>query len=124
MNSVGIVTARDALTIHKNENNVLNTINRFIAVDGETARQYFNLGKDARDWIIDLAQEDIRQSGVDKNNIVPILYHHLIKISYYTGKSRGFHCMPRPEVMQNMLKSNLALATVRQCSVKFSDMFW
>lgn len=57
----------------------------------------------------------MKDSGVDKNHIVPILYRPFdIKFTYFTGKSRGFHCMPRGETMKNFLLDNLGLITVRQ----------
>lgn len=53
--------------------------------------------------------------GLDRKKIVPILYRPFdIRYTYYTGKSRGFHCMPRPEVMGHMLKDNIGLLTCRQ----------
>ncbi|HAE86108.1 MAG TPA: DNA methyltransferase, partial [Anaerolineaceae bacterium] len=120
VNSVGIVTARDKLTIHWDKQEVWNTVLSFLNYDPETARLIFNLGNDARDWKVSLAQEDLKKSGPQKNNIVPILYRPFdVRYTYYTGKSRGFLCMPRPEVMRHMLKENLALCTVRQ--VKTGD---
>jgi predicted helicase len=72
------------------------------------------LGDDVRDWKVSLAQEDLEVTGLKKKYIVPILYRPFdIRYTYYTGHSRGFHCMPRPEVMNNMLKDNLALITSR-----------
>jgi len=61
-----------------------------------------------------MAQEDLEATGLKKEFIVPILYRPFdIRYTYYTGRSRGFHCMPRPEVMKNMLKDNIALITSR-----------
>jgi predicted helicase len=73
------------------------------------------LGKDARDWKVELAKKDLLSSGLDKKKIVPILYRPFdIRYTYYTGKSRGFLCMPRPEVMRHMIPGhNLALITSR-----------
>ena len=114
--SVGIVTARDNLTIHWSENDVWNTVLRFSKMKPELARKAFKLGPDARDWKVRLAQEDLLKSGPDKQNIKPILYRPFdIRFTYYTGKSRGFHCRPRPEVMQHMLMgNNLGLITIRR----------
>jgi len=120
VNSVGIVTARDKLTIHWDKQEMWNTVLSFLNYEPETARLIFNLGTDARDWKVRLAQEDLKESGPDKNKIVQILYRPFdVRYTYYTGKSRGFLCMPRPEVMRHMLKENLALCTVRQ--VKTGD---
>lgn len=110
VNSVGIVTARDKLTIRWTPDDVWNTVQTFSKMDEELARIAYKLGKDARDWKVELAQKDLMDSGLDKNKIVPILYRPFdVRYTYYTGKSRGFHCMPRPEVMRNMLQENLSL---------------
>ncbi|MCX7975097.1 MAG: DNA methyltransferase, partial [Candidatus Aminicenantes bacterium] len=116
LNSVGIVTARDNLTIHWSPDEVWTTVLNFSKMDKELARQAYNLGKDAKDWKVELAQKDLIESGLDKRKIIPILYRPFdIRYAYYTGKSRGFICRPRPEVMQHMLAGrNLALVFVRQ----------
>lgn len=115
VNSVGIVTARDDLTIKWTENEIWNTVQTFSRLEPELARQFYNLGKDVRDWKVELAQADLKDSGLDKRNIIPILYRPFdTRFTYYTGKSRGFHCRPRPGVMRHMLKENIALVTGRQ----------
>jgi predicted helicase len=118
VNSVGIVTARDKLTIQDTKAEVWNLVNEFISLDVESAREKYDLGKDSRDWKVNLAQEDIQNSKINQDNITPILYRPFdLKYTYYTGKSRGFLCMPRPEVMKHMLLGdNLGLVTVRQQS--------
>jgi predicted helicase len=115
INSVGIVTARDKLTIKWTPQEIWSTVLNFSKLDSELARQAYNLGKDARDWKVDLAKKDLLSSGLDKKKIVPILYRPFdIRYTYYTGKSRGFLCMPRPEVMRHMIPGdNLALITSR-----------
>jgi predicted helicase len=115
VNSVGIVTARDKLTIQFTPEKVWTTILNFSRLDNELARMSYNLGKDVRDWKVEFAQKDLINSGLDKNKIIPILYRPFdIRYTYYTGKSRGFHCMPRPNVMRHMLfGENLALITSR-----------
>jgi len=120
LNSVGIVTARDNLTIHWSRDDAWTTVSTFSKMDKELARQAYKLGKDVRDWKVELAQKDLLDSGLDKDNIVPILYRPFdVRYTYYTGRSRGFICMPRPEVMQHMLKgNNLAIVCCRQQSQK------
>lgn len=115
INSVGIITARDKLTIHDCPLQVRNTINHFASLEPTLARKAYDLGRDAIDWKVELAQQDLRDSGLDDKNIVPILYRPFdIRYTYYTGKSRGFHCRPRKEVMRHILAENLGLITVRQ----------
>lgn len=115
VNSVGIVTARDKLTIGNSEEEIWNRTLAFAQMEPDLARVAFGLGKDARDWKVSLAQDDLRQSGLSKGNIKPILYRPFdSRYTYYTGRSRGFICMPRPEVMQHMLEDNIGLVSVRQ----------
>ncbi|MCK4307670.1 DNA methyltransferase, partial [candidate division WOR-3 bacterium] len=114
-NSVGIVTARDSLTIQDSPEKIWEIVRDFSALPEDIARSTYNLGKDARDWKITFAQNDLKESGLKKELIVPILYRPFdIKYTYYTGHSRGFICMPRPEVMQHMMRKNLGLLVCRQ----------
>jgi len=121
VNSVGIVTARDSLTIHWSKESVWTTVSEFAELTPEHAREEYGLGPDARDWKVTLAQEDIRTSGPRRDAIVPLLYRPFDnRLTYYTGRSRGFLCMPRPEVMGHMLSGeNLALLATRQTRDKW-----
>ena len=116
VNSVGIVTARDRLTIRWSEQEAWDTVRTFSRMEPELARQGYKLGKDARDWKVTMAQEDLLASGPTREKVVPILYRPFdMRHTYYTGRSRGFICMPRSEVMQNMLAGeNRALCIGRQ----------
>ncbi|HPD44412.1 MAG TPA: hypothetical protein PKZ45_09190, partial [Dysgonamonadaceae bacterium] len=116
VNSVGVVTARDNLTIRWSEKDAWNTVLQFYRMDNEIAREVFNLGKDARDWKINLAKEDLKQSGLNRDHVKQILYRPFdLRYTYYTGNSRGFHCMPRYDVMQHLIKgSNIGLITIRR----------
>ena len=80
------------------------------------ARQGYELGADALDWKVTLAQQDVRNSGPVRERVVPILYRPFdVRRTYYTGRSRGFICRPRPEVMRHMLAGkNRALHVCRQ----------
>ena len=115
-NSVGIVTARDGLTIHWSPEEVWRMATVFSRMEPELARQAYGLGKDTRDWKVALAQKDLTDSGPARERIVPVLYRPFdLRHTYYTGRSRGFICMPRPEVMRHMLAGeNVALITVRR----------
>lgn len=109
-NSVGITTSRDDLTIQFDRQKMLNTVNLFAKLDVETARQTFDLGNDARDWKVDLAQKDLISTGLNQEHIKPILYRPFdVRYTYYTGNCRGFQSMPRLELMKNMMKSNVAI---------------
>ena len=125
LNSVGIVTARDGLTIQDTPNQVRKTIHHFASLDVETARTAYELGKDARDWKVEYAQKDLKDSGLSDDNIVPILYRPFdTRFTYYTGKSRGFHCMPRNEVMRHMLEENMGIVIGRQGLAVGDNQLW
>lgn len=114
VSSVGIVTARDILTIAYTPEEAWKTVQDFSSLPIEQARTKYQLGKDVRDWKVSYAQEDLKTTGPKQQRIVPILYRPFdVRYTYYTGRSRGFHCMPRPEVMNNMMKDNIALITSR-----------
>jgi predicted helicase len=105
---------------------VWTTVLNFVSLDAEVARQAYQLGNDARDWKVKLAQEDLKKSGPTKGNIVPILYRPFdIRYTYYTGNSKGFHCMPRGEVMRHMLQPNLAIILPRrvETAIPWSHVF-
>jgi predicted helicase len=115
INSVGIVTARDDLTIRWSKQEVWDTVTDFSNLSPEEARDKYGLGKDARDWKVALAQKDVKDSGPRQKLVTPVLYRPFdTRYTYYTGHSRGFLCMPRPEVMRHLLAGgNVALITSR-----------
>ncbi len=115
VNSVGIVTARDALTIHMTKQECWKVAQDFAAIRPETARTRYFLGNDVRDWQVALAQADVRMSGPSRDKLARILYRPFDnRFTYYTGVTRGFHCMPRPEVMRHMLAGeNVGLVSAR-----------
>ncbi len=116
VNSVGIVTARDKLTIGWSAEEIWQRVRTFSEMDAELARDAYGLGKDVRDWKVHLAQKDLLDSGPSRRKVVPVLYRPFdVRYTYYTGHSRGFICMPRPKVMGHMLGGeNLAIITVRR----------
>ncbi|MBN2412060.1 DNA methyltransferase [candidate division KSB1 bacterium] len=123
INSVGIVTARDQFCIQEDKLKITNIINDFVKLDVETARNKYQLGKDVRDWKVHLAQNDLVSSGLNTTRICPISYRPFdIRYTYYTGRSKGFHCMPRGNVMQHFFqRKNLGLVISKQ--IKAFDKF-
>jgi len=117
--SVGIVTARDEFTLHKKKERLKEVIEEFLSLDDEEARKKFDLGRDVRDWTIEFAKNDLISSGPDFNKIIKIFYRPFDdRFTYYTGKSKGFHCMPRNDVMKNYLSgANIGLL----CTKSFKD---
>lgn len=111
--SVGIITARDNLTIQFSREEIDIVVKKISSLSEEEARKFYNLSKDSKDWQVALAQKDIR---LNKGKFCPILYRPFdTRFTYYTGKSRGFICRPRPDVMCHLLsRTNVALIFSRQ----------
>ncbi|MFA5629718.1 MAG: type ISP restriction/modification enzyme, partial [Dehalococcoidales bacterium] len=122
INNAGLFTSRDKLTIHSSRKEVDDTIHNFVSLLPEEARNKYQLGEDVDDWKVSLAQKDLQDTGLKNELIVPILYRPFdVRYTYYTGKSRGFHCRPRGDVMKHMiLGDNLALMSMRQVALNES----
>ncbi len=114
--SVGIVTARDKLTIASSKQELLNRVRTFAELEEELAREAFKLGKDVRDWKVRWAQDDIKKQPISEALAAPILYRPFdVRWTYYTGKSKGFIGQPQRKIMRHMLSGpNLSLATSKR----------
>ena len=111
----GVTTARDRFTIHHSAAEVRETIETFLRLSDQDARERFNLGADVRDWKVSLARKDLEDDGPDYQRIVPIMYRPFDRRhTYYTGRDKGFHCRPREKVMRHFLAGeNVGLVTIR-----------
>jgi hypothetical protein len=116
VNSVGLYTARDDLAIQWTKDELKEVLLDFSSLPPEVAREKYNLGEDSRDWQVTLAQQDVQLSQADSSKIQLISYRPFdTRFTYYTGKSRGFICMPRPDVMYHVLQGdNLGINVCRQ----------
>lgn len=114
----GIIAGRDNLAIHFSEDELWTTVLRFSQMDPELARQAYQLGKDARDWKVALAQKDLQRSGPSRDFIKPILYRSFdVRYTYYTGQNRGFLRWAYFDFMRHMLAGeNIGLIFQRGCS--------
>jgi type I restriction-modification system DNA methylase subunit len=116
MKGVGVVTARDALTIDLDKDKLWDRILNFSNSSVEEARMAFNLGKDVQSWKVLWAQKDVRASGPDYDLIKEISYRPFdTRYCYYTGKSSGFMARPNSKIMKHFInKENLGLIFTRQ----------
>jgi hypothetical protein len=138
VNSAGIVTANDDLCVQFTADEMKLTAQDFLAVDlvpylaerdsrGGAADWKLDISanpitievrqkKEPRDWQVEFAQKDLRSLKRLTDYIVPIAYRPFdIRSTIFTGNSRGFQCMPRPEVMEHMaIANNVGLVTTRQ----------
>lgn len=112
--SIGVITARDKLTIHQNVKELRETISDFAALSEDDAREKYKLRKDTQDWKVNLAQADLRNHPDADKYIKSIQYRPFdLRWTYYTGQSRGFICVPRLPTMRHLLEENFALCTHR-----------
>ena len=120
--SVGIVTARDSLTVRWSANEVWRVASEVADGDVEELRQRYRLGTDTRDWKVAYAQKDLRQTGLSRRKVAAVLYRPFdTRFTYYTGNSRGFLCMPRADVMGHMLAGeNVGIIATRQTKDEWS----
>ena len=116
VNSVGIVTARDHLTIHFDPKTAWETVRDFSRIGEEAARAKYRLRRDVQSWKVKWAQDDVRASGPSRSHLAPIAYRPFDRRwTYYTGKSSGFICRPISDLMPHMLAGeNVGLITTRQ----------
>lgn len=114
--NVGLYTARDHLTIHWDQQEIWRAVTTFVQLAPELSRSAFRLGDDTSDWKVALAQKDLLDSGPTREKVLPLLYRPFdIRYTYYTGRSGGFICRPRADIMRHILaQENVALVTCRQ----------
>jgi len=101
INVVGIVTARDALCIQNTKNDIDIVLRNFQTKTTEDLRSQYNLGVDTRDWSVEGAVQDVESQSGKVTQIAYRPFDH--RWTYFTGRSKGFHCMPRGEVMKNFI---------------------
>ena len=119
VHSVGVVTARDHLTIAHTADELWERVRRFSKLTEHEARTEYDLRADVQNWKVGWAQEDVRKSGPNRRCLYPILYRPFdLRHIYYTGRSAGFICRPMHEVMQHMIAgNNLGIMTTRKVEI-------
>jgi predicted helicase len=120
VHSLGVTAGRDHFTIAFTGKELRERLQRFLRLGTEEARTEFNLGPDSRDWQVNLAQNDLRQRKWD-SCISEILYRPFdFRQTCFTGLTRGFHCMPRQDVIRHFFgdKPNLGLCTTRSVEIR------
>ncbi len=119
LHSVGVVTARDYLTIAFTPEEIWQRVKRFVGLKVKEAREIYKLREDVRDWKVSLAQADLKSEPLSKQHIKPILYRPFdTRFTYYTGVIKGFIGQPAAAIMSHMINGqNLGLMTTRKVEV-------
>ncbi len=123
VNSVGIVTARDKFAIDFDRNTLEQRIRQFRneKFDQAILAQTYEL-KDTGSWSLSKARQEIAQDKNWEDHFTQILYRpfDVQEIFYHPSIIER----DRSEVMQHMLKGNLALAIGRQGQVVGDEHLW
>lgn len=116
INSSGVVTSRDKLTIRWSRDEVMSMVRDFIELDTEEVRSKYESTEDASGWKVRWAQADLKNSGISEDMVTPFLCRPFdTRYTYYTGNGDGFMRRPRRKVMRHMRAGeNLGLTFMRQ----------
>ena len=138
VNNAGIVTANDELCVHFTPEEMESAADQFLKTDlqplliernkrggpkkwklevsANPVRVALKNKNEPRDWQAKYAQDDLRSLNSIKERIRQVAYRPFdVRSTLYTGKTRGFLCMPRSDLMSHMFGAeNLAISTVRQ----------
>lgn len=119
----GIETIRDAITIHFKQEDLKNVVNDFLTLEENEIASKYNT-KDARDWKISRAKEDVKLN-IDNKKVWQNVYYRPFdtRKTFYSGKQNGFVCNGRYNVMKNLLEDNLALIVPRQTTQDYRHNF-
>jgi hypothetical protein len=119
IHSLGIAAGRDRFSVAFTAKELRERLRSFLQLDSEKAREEFKLGSDSRDWQVEFAREDLKKRDWERC-ITKILYRPFdSRETCYTGQSRGFHCMPRHDVMRHFFgwKPNFGICTTRSVEI-------
>jgi predicted helicase len=111
----GVKTERDAVTIQFNLTTIKSVVNDFKTLDEHSIRTRYDLGKDARDWGVIRAKDDVIKNS--NENLFQKIYYRPFdeRNTYFTGISKGFIGTPGTKVNSQLLKkNNIAILFPRQ----------
>ncbi len=113
--SLGVLSKNDSITIAYDKSELENRINQLTNLSLDEARNILDIKSDSRDWILQKAILDLKDNYSNDNykNIVYRPFDN--RITYFTGKPKGFFAYSQNRVMRNLKKgNNFALITGRQ----------
>jgi len=98
---------RDAVVQKFTLQEIKNVVDNFKTMDIEDIRKKYDLKKDSRDWKVKNAKEDVlkNQGEYVTLNYRPFDY----RMTYFTGKSKGFWGTPSTKTSKHLINENIAL---------------
>ncbi|WP_040254136.1 type ISP restriction/modification enzyme [Psychroserpens mesophilus] len=124
-NGVGICSKRDKIAFKNNKQDIEKVISDFNNLDEDEIKTKYNILKESRDQKVSFAKNNISSFGIESSYFKKVEYRPFdTKWTYYTNMSKGFLAYPVYEIMQHLLKDNVALITNRQCqTVNYQHAF-
>ena len=119
----GIETVRDAITIHFEQEELKETVNDFFVLNEKEIAEKYNT-KDARDWKIGRAKNDVIEN-INNPKVWQDVYYRPFdnRKTFYSGKQNGFVCNGRYNVMKHLLDENIGLIIPRQTVQDYRHCF-
>ena len=115
VSGTGIKTERDSITIHFTEASLRAVLDDFTKLEESELRQKYHLEKDSRDWKVSNAKKDITSSRTERRFIRVVHYRPFdMRLTYYTGTTRGFIGTPGRLMADCFLQPNIGLIAKRQ----------
>ncbi len=121
LNSNGLETHKDDLTIHFEKEKMRDVVNDFINLSEAEIKRKYSINKEGSEWKVSFAKKEVQEFP---NSITSVIYRPFDKrYTLFSPNSKGFLARPRYNVLQHLKKENLALLVKRQCKQDFSYAF-
>ncbi len=119
LNSNGLETHKDSITIQFNEKKMEEVVNDFIGLSENEIKIKYQISKEGSEWKVTYAKNDILKNP---DSVTTLIYRPFdVRYTAFTKNSKGFLARPRFNVLQHMkAEKNLALLTKRQARFDFS----
>ena len=115
-NGVGICSKRDKIAFQNSKKEIKKVIENFYNLEEEDLKVKYKIFKESRDQKVLYAKNNISSFGIKEEYFKQIEYRPFdTKWTYFTNMSKGFIAYPVYDMMQHLLKDNIALITNRQC---------
>lgn len=100
--TMGFASAQDALTVAIDKAFLAKTVENFRTLSVDEIRNLYGLHRDSRDWTVPSAKADIVENGNDACYKAVTYRPFDVRVTYYTGTSRGFYASPQRKVMRHL----------------------
>lgn len=121
LNSNGLETHKDELTIQNKKEELSKIIEDFIQLSESEIKNKYSIIKEGSEWQVSRAKKDAIKFP---NSITSLVYRPFDnRFTLFTPNSKGFLARPRFNVLKHLKHPNLALLVKRQSKQKFSYSF-